>query len=331
MADRLQIKRDDAAVWTSVNPVLSDGEFGFERDTNQLKIGNGVFNWVDLPYIPAQSVITSLTVEVRNSTGSTIPKGAVVFLSGSTGNKPNAVLASSLSETTSSKAAGITRSDIPNNTTGIIVLEGVINLLNTNLFNEGDYLWLSDVAGGLTNVKPIPPNHAVGIGIVTRAHPTLGSIEIRIQNGFELDELHNVLISSPVLNNTLFFNSVTGLWENKHALSLFGTAGENLGGHRVIIESLGYHYYASATNPAHVNRVVGLSVGAVSNGSIVNYIKEGIITEPSWTWNTSLPVWLGDNGLLTQTPINTTGFTMIIGHPVTSTSLYVSLKTPILL
>lgn len=50
MADRIQIRRDTAANWTSSNPVLADGEIGWERDTNQFKVGNGITAWNSLSY-----------------------------------------------------------------------------------------------------------------------------------------------------------------------------------------------------------------------------------------------------------------------------------------
>lgn len=42
-------KRGTAAEWAAANPVLEDGELGFEEDTKVIKIGDGVTNWVDLP------------------------------------------------------------------------------------------------------------------------------------------------------------------------------------------------------------------------------------------------------------------------------------------
>ena len=50
MADRIKLRRDMAAVWALVNPVLADGELGYERDTHQFKVGDGVTPWNDLPY-----------------------------------------------------------------------------------------------------------------------------------------------------------------------------------------------------------------------------------------------------------------------------------------
>jgi hypothetical protein len=47
---RMKFRRDTAARWAQVNPVLSDGEPGFEKDTGQLKVGDGTTVWVDLKY-----------------------------------------------------------------------------------------------------------------------------------------------------------------------------------------------------------------------------------------------------------------------------------------
>lgn len=50
MADKIQLRRDTAANWTSSNPILADGEIGLERDTDKFKVGNGVDNWATRPY-----------------------------------------------------------------------------------------------------------------------------------------------------------------------------------------------------------------------------------------------------------------------------------------
>lgn len=50
MAERIQLRRDTAAAWALANPVLADGEPGFERDTKRSKIGDGETEWNDLPY-----------------------------------------------------------------------------------------------------------------------------------------------------------------------------------------------------------------------------------------------------------------------------------------
>ena len=50
MATKIQKRRDTAANWAAVNPVLAQGEEGLELDTGQEKVGNGTTNWNNLPY-----------------------------------------------------------------------------------------------------------------------------------------------------------------------------------------------------------------------------------------------------------------------------------------
>ena len=56
----IQIRRDSAADWTSVNPTLSNGEFGYETDTDKLKIGNGTTAWNSLGYLIDGSSFTNI-------------------------------------------------------------------------------------------------------------------------------------------------------------------------------------------------------------------------------------------------------------------------------
>lgn len=51
----IRLKRGTAAEWTSAKPVLKAGEPGFETDTGKLKIGNGINNWLTLPYVSSDS------------------------------------------------------------------------------------------------------------------------------------------------------------------------------------------------------------------------------------------------------------------------------------
>lgn len=159
----------------------------------------------------------TIQIVVRNSTGVALTKGQVVYLSGATGNRPNAVLAQANTEATSSKTIGIVVADIPNNSDGQVAVSGTLHNLNTSSFTAGDAVWLSaTTAGAFTATIPAEPNHTVFIGYIARAHPTLGRIVIAIQNGYELNELHGVSVSSPSNNQGLIYNSTSGLWENQN-------------------------------------------------------------------------------------------------------------------
>jgi hypothetical protein len=56
MADKIQLRRDTAAQWSAVNPVLASGEFGYERDTRQFKVGDGTTAWTALSYAVAAPI-----------------------------------------------------------------------------------------------------------------------------------------------------------------------------------------------------------------------------------------------------------------------------------
>lgn len=156
---------------------------------------------------------------VYNKTGAAIAAGSVVYINGVHGNKPTIALAQANLEETSSKVFGVVSSRIEDNSLGTIVDFGSVVDIPTELYLEGDLLWLSPtVPGGFTKVKPSAPDHMVFIGIVTRAHPIHGEISVKIQNGFELEELHNVAISELTDNQFLKYDLATLLWKN-HSLS----------------------------------------------------------------------------------------------------------------
>ena len=170
---------------------------------------------------------------VRNSTGVTLTKGQVVYLSGATGYRPNAVLADASTEATSSKTIGLVSADIANNADGYVTVSGTMHDLDLSMFADGNRLWLNNVPGEMVaTTPPAEPNHAVFIGTVARAHPTQGRIILAIQNGYELDELHGVLVPTPSNNDVLTYESSTSLWKNKS-----------------VITALGYTPY-NATNPS---------------------------------------------------------------------------------
>ena len=169
------------------------------------------------------STARALVVSVRNQSGATMAAGTVVYLNGATGNLPTIAKALATSDATSAQTIGLVQTSIANNGTGLVVVRGVLGNLNTSTLAEEQQLYLSPTtAGAYTTTKQYAPNHLVYIGVVTHAHPTLGSIEVAVQNGFELDELHNVSAQSPTNGDVLRYNSATGLWE-KSALGTLAT------------------------------------------------------------------------------------------------------------
>ena len=153
---------------------------------------------------------------VKNSTGSTINAGTPVYVSGANGNNMLITPASNSGESTSSKTFGLLAQTLANNAIGFVITEGLLSGLNTNNANAGDPVWLGsngELIYGLQN-KPKAPNHLVFIGIVTRKNSQNGEIFVKVQNGFELEELHNVSITNVQNGELLKYDSATGLWVN---------------------------------------------------------------------------------------------------------------------
>lgn len=160
-----------------------------------------------------------LLAYVHNAEGSVISKGQVVYAFGSSGNKMSVKLARADADTTSAKTIGMVYdSTIGIGAEGYIIIQGTIVGVNTAAYSAGDTLYLSaSTFGGVTNVKPYAPDHLVYVGVVERANAGNGQIYVRCQNGYELDEIHNVdLITVPPVNNDLLaYNSSSQLWSAK--------------------------------------------------------------------------------------------------------------------
>ena len=189
-----------------------DGKFDDPTgDTTQYIAGDG-----SLITFPVAGQSGTLVRQVRNTTGATLTKGTIVYISGANGNKPTVSKAIATGDSTSAQTFGMLQADLANNSNGYVVCVGDIIGLDTSAITEGTQLYLSStVAGAYTTTKQVAPAHLVYIGVVTRSHPTQGQIEVKIQNGYELDEIHDVLITSKANNQFLVYESASSLWKNK--------------------------------------------------------------------------------------------------------------------
>jgi hypothetical protein len=209
-----------SAFAVSGSPITTTGTLAVTAtgDTTQYIAGDG-----SLVAFPITGQAGTLVREVRNNTGATLTKGTVVYINGALGNKPTVAKALATSDATSAQTFGLIQADIPNNSNGYLVAFGDLDGLDTSALTEGAQLYLSSTtAGGYTITKQYAPNHLVYIGVITRSHPTQGRIEVRIQNGYELDEIHDVSAQTPSNNDGLFYNSTNSLWENKSIATALG-------------------------------------------------------------------------------------------------------------
>lgn len=104
-----------------------------------------------------------------------------------------------------------------------------------------------------------------------------------------------------------------------------GTSPTALSGHRVVASVGGVIEYASNSNAATAFNIVGISTNA---GTDITYRTKGILNEPSWSWNDG-PIFLGADGLLTQSPDLSAAFSLQVGTALTSQQIQVSIQTPI--
>lgn len=160
---------------------------------------------------------------VVNKTGSDLLEAnyQAVRISGAQGNRLKVDLAQANNDANSAETLGIITETIANNQEGFITTSGLVRGINTTgslqseTWADGDMLYLSGTtAGRITNVKPSAPIHTIIMGYVVRAHSTQGQIYVKVDNGYELDELHNVSITSPTNGQTLVYDSATSLWKN---------------------------------------------------------------------------------------------------------------------
>jgi len=150
-----------------------------------------------------------------NDTASTMTKGQVVYISGAQGNRIAVKLAQANTEAASAHTIGFVAETIAAGAEGWIHSAGPLYKLNTNGLTAGDTVYLSpSVAGGWTTTRPSAPNHTVILGFLERISATVGSIYVKVDNGYELDELHNVLITSAANLDVLQYDSAGPYWKN---------------------------------------------------------------------------------------------------------------------
>lgn len=207
----------------------------------------------------------SVVSYVRNAEATTITTGTCVYLFGSTGDHASVKRADNGSDATSSKTIGVAGSNISAGQNGPIITRGYVDGINLSTgYVAGDVLWLGE-NGAFTKTKPTAPDHLVFIGVVVRATNN-GIIYVATQNGYELDEIHDVSISGEQPNDYLKYNG--SLWINGPApLVVQNTA-------------------PSATDILWADTSTSGSMAIPSGGSAGQFLYKNSNTayDTSWTW-----------------------------------------------
>jgi hypothetical protein len=257
------------------------------------KIDNTNYNaeWID----NYATWTSQLKHEVK--AGQAINKGQAVYVSSADGTNMIVSKASNISEATSSKTMGLLAQNLAINGKGFIITEGLLAGLNTNSANAGDPVWLGangDLIYGLLN-KPYAPLHLVFIGIVTRSNTNNGEIFVKVQNGFELDELHNVDARNPNNNDGIFYNSTTQLWEHKQISAVYSTptlaqvtTAGNTTTNAITVGSLNVGGVIN-TAATYTNCGLNAPVNVTTNGTVIIGFTAKL--DPNGWWNPGTKKW----------------------------------------
>lgn len=277
---------------TAVTPTPTVGKLGWDVNEHGLSVlmtgGN-----VNL------QVGQETVLRVYNNTGSAMVDGQVVYCTGSQGQRLTVALALANSDLTSAAIIGMVTEPIPNNAEGFITVQGRVGSLNTVGFADGAVIYLSPaVAGAWTTTKPQAPQHNVMVGYVVKGGSAgAGSIYVHVQNGYELDELHDVKITSVANTELLQYDSAIPAWKNVNPSAVAvgsattATTATNLAGGAA--SQIAYQTGAGAT-------------GFIPNGTSGQFLTSTGATAP--TWSTA--------GALTKT--DDTNVTLTLGGSATT-------------
>ena len=167
--------------WTTTSaPTYSEGRIWFDSTNHTLAQYNDVTN--NIVHLGEE-----VQLKVINNTGSTIPNGSPVYITGTSSGQtyPNIALAKADTITTSN-VIGLTNGAIANGAAGYVTTIGLLNPANTGSFSVGDVLYLSPYsAGQIMNTIP-PTGYPVRLGIVAYANTPNGAIYITKTNVYTL-------------------------------------------------------------------------------------------------------------------------------------------------
>jgi hypothetical protein len=233
--------------YTGATQDLNMGTYGVVGDFTQYNTTNssipsaaGVVSWDDTNGTLRLSmkgntynlpIGESLVSRVVNKTGATLNRVdyKVVRVAAAQGQRLAVELAQGNNDANSKDTLGVVCENISNNQEGFIVNVGQITEINTTgslqgeTWADGDLIYLSPfTAGKMTNIKPTAPNHTVILGYVEYAHSQHGKIYIKIDNGYEIGELHDVYAPNPTNGQGLFWNSTNSRYQLQSVTNVIG-------------------------------------------------------------------------------------------------------------
>jgi len=287
----------------------------------------------------------------------------VVKITGAQGNRLKVALAQANNDANSAETLGVVTENILGNQEGFITTSGLVKSINTTgslqgeTWLDGDMLYLSGtIAGQMTKVKPSAPIHTVILGYVVRAHATQGQIYVKVDNGYELGELHDVnttiskttpidadsvLLQDTADNNLwkkLSWSNLKAtlktyfdvLYQNKLTLTTAGTSGAAT----LVGDTLNIPQYSGGGGSSTVKKVALITTyGTLIESTTTNSISGSVLipanTIPTnclidLSWMTNRPV-AGATTTTCRVYVNTsnslTGATLLATGQITSASI----------
>jgi predicted heme/steroid binding protein len=234
----------------------------------------------------------SVIARVRNSTGGNLSRTAyqAVRVAGAQGQRLAVTLAQANNDPNSASTLGLVCEDISTNQEGFIVNIGQITGINTtgNLqgetWSDGDVLYLSPTTpGAITNIKPAAPQHTVIVGYVEYSNANNGKIYVKIDNGYELEELHDVAPTPYINNGVLYRDTTVNLWKSATIATLLGYTPAN---QAITLTINGTTYDLSANRTWNVGTVTSITAGSGLSGGTIT--TSGTISHADTSSQTSV-------------------------------------------
>ena len=229
---------------------------------------------------------------VKNSTGSSIPKGTAVRFDGTDGASGHLKIAPFLADGTypSTYFMGVTAEAIGNGEFGQVMHFGELEGINTSGYTAGALLYASTTsAGGFQTTAPVAPNNIVLIAAAVNSKNN-GAIIVRPTYGSNINDDEGVKIVSPTTGDLLQLQA-SGLWENKtKAQVLGGTSSQFVKGDGSV-DSTAYGT-GTVTSVGLSSATSGVTIGSTpvtTSGTITLAIatasgsQNGLLSSTDWT------------------------------------------------
>ena len=143
-----------------------------------------------------------------------IADGEVVYIDGASGQNPTAGIASKDDLISSHSVIGVATEAILNTNFGYITTQGLVRGIDTSNIPIGQIAYLG-TAGALVSSAPITPDHEVRVGVIVNSNTAPnGILYVDVSLGFDINEIHDVNITSPADNDVLLYSSVSSAWLN---------------------------------------------------------------------------------------------------------------------